>query len=97
MSSRFVVELEFIQYLCNPGYLIFLHQNKYFEDPVFVDFLKYLRYFETPPFRNYLAYPLCLPILNSLNNRESYVFKSLKKNNLSLLHDQIWKLWKNNK
>lgn len=95
-KSRFEMELEFIQSLCNPGYLMFLYKNRYFEDPIFVDFLIYLRYFKRQPFRNYLTYPICLSILDSLNDRENQIFEWLRKGDLSILNEQLWRLWKNN-
>lgn len=95
-KSRFEVELVFVQSLTNPGYLAFLHSAGYFADPVFTDFLAYLRYFETPPFRDYLTYPLCLPILYSLVTRDEKLFACLDRGDLSLLHDQLCKLWKHN-
>lgn len=95
--ARFEIELEFIQSLCNPGYLIFLYKSGYFEDPIFVDFLLYLEYFKRPSFRNYLTYPICLSILDSLNDHKNQIFEWLRKGDLSMLNEQLWKLWKNNR
>ena len=46
---RFVIELEFVQCLCNAGYLHYLAQKRHLEDEHFINYLRYLLYWKRPP------------------------------------------------
>ncbi|KCZ81746.1 hypothetical protein H312_00786 [Anncaliia algerae PRA339] len=72
MASQFEYDLEFIQLLTNPNYLLQLKNKGYFENEKFIEYLKYLRYFYDKPYIYYITYPASLPILESLiNNKEN--------------------------
>nr|XP_027231587.1 mediator of RNA polymerase II transcription subunit 31-like isoform X2 [Penaeus vannamei] len=57
---RFQIELEFVQCLANPNYLLFLAQRGYFKDQTFINYLKYLQYWKEPEYAKYLKYPVPL-------------------------------------
>ncbi|XP_050732705.1 mediator of RNA polymerase II transcription subunit 31-like isoform X3 [Eriocheir sinensis] len=63
---RFQVELEFVQCLANPNYLLFLAQRGYFKDQAFINYLKYLQYWKEPEYAKFLKYPMCLYFLDLL-------------------------------
>lgn len=65
-EDRFLIDLEFVQNLCNIEYLHFLAQNKYFDDSAFINYLKYLRYWRAPEYITFLAFPQCLDFLDAL-------------------------------
>lgn len=76
MASIFEKDLEFIQLLCNPEYLKWLHNEKYFEMQSFRDYLKYLEYFKSPEYSKFLIYPQCIAILEILNHENADDFLS---------------------
>ncbi|KAK4288013.1 hypothetical protein Pmani_030993 [Petrolisthes manimaculis] len=51
---RFQIELEFVQCLANPNYLLFLAQRGYFKEQTFINYLKYLQYWKEPEYAKYL-------------------------------------------
>lgn len=55
-SSRFELELEFIQSLANSDYLRFLAQNQFFQNEKFVRYLEYLQYWRDPKYARFLMY-----------------------------------------
>jgi hypothetical protein len=65
-DERFLIDLEFVQNLCNIEYLHYLAQNKYFEDAAFLNYLKYLRYWKKPSYMTFLLFPQCLDFLDIL-------------------------------
>lgn len=65
-SLRFQSELEFVQCLCNPAYLQYLSQGRYFEEPAFVNYLAYLLYWKRPQYAQFLVYPQALHFLDLL-------------------------------
>jgi len=65
---RFQVELEFIQCLANPNYLLFLAQRGYFKEQNFINYLKYLTYWKEPEYAKFLKYPMCLYFLDLLQH-----------------------------
>eukprot|EP01066_Platyproteum_vivax_P004908 Platyproteum_vivax@DN16292_c0_g1_i1.p1 len=67
-AQRFQMELEFVQLLSNPHYLINLARNRYLEQPAFLNYLRYLEYWKTSPYTNYLTYPVCLNVLEFLKD-----------------------------
>ena len=93
MKSDFEKDFEFIQFLCNPEYLKWLHKEGYFENENFIKYLKYLKYFSDEKYRIFLLYPQCLSILEILISSEGEDI--LKDGNFihSLTEDQYY-LWK---
>lgn len=65
---RFQVELEFIQCLANPNYLLFLAQRGYFKEQNFINYLKYLLYWKEPEYAKFLKYPMSLYFLDLLQH-----------------------------
>ncbi|KAK7082896.1 Mediator of RNA polymerase II transcription subunit 31 [Halocaridina rubra] len=65
---RFQIELEFVQCLANPNYLLFLAQRGYFKEKTFINYLKYLEYWKEPEYAKYLKYPMCLYFLDLLQH-----------------------------
>eukprot|EP01138_Halocafeteria_seosinensis_P014868 gb/GECG01015178.1/.p1 GENE.gb/GECG01015178.1/~~gb/GECG01015178.1/.p1 ORF type:complete len:175 (+),score=23.01 gb/GECG01015178.1/:1-525(+) len=55
-TSRFLMELEFVQCLANPKYLHYLALWGYFDDGAFVQYLGYLQYFKQPKYAVHLTY-----------------------------------------
>lgn len=94
MSQRFTRELGFVQALCNPDYLRFLHQNDYFKEQKFKDFLEYLKYWKDEPYKNFIMYPQCLEILDLLSN-ESFIDFLGDESFCNLLGEQQFNIWKN--
>lgn len=68
--QRFEIELEFVQSLCQPAYLHWLGEQKYFNNIAFVNYLRYLQYWCRPPYNSYLQFPICLRILKALSDKE---------------------------
>lgn len=92
-SSKFEKELEFVQLLCNPDYLKWLHAEKYFSNPEFKEFLKYLLYFKDEKYLKFLIYPQCIPILELLLQDDVNSHLSEESFYSKLADDQhfIWK------
>eukprot|EP00039_Didymoeca_costata_P028877 m.22392 g.22392 ORF g.22392 m.22392 type:complete len:128 (-) comp7395_c0_seq1:157-540(-) len=67
-QKRFEVELEFVQCLANPQYVLFLAQQGFLEDSTFVNYLQYLLYWKQPEYLKYIRYPQCLFFLDLLQN-----------------------------
>ena len=72
-DERFLIELEFVQNLCNPKYLQYLAQNRYFQDETFMNFLRYLRYFKEVEYLRHLVFPQCLVFLDVLIDNPQFV------------------------
>ncbi|GBG23904.1 Mediator of RNA polymerase II transcription subunit 31 [Hondaea fermentalgiana] len=66
---RFEVELEFVQCLANPGYLMHLAQTLVLEDENFLAYLEYLRYWKEPEYAKFIIYPHCLYMLDLLRDK----------------------------
>ncbi|KAF2668354.1 SOH1-domain-containing protein [Microthyrium microscopicum] len=56
-STRFELELEFVQCLGNGWYLNHLAGQKLLEKPDFVRYIDYLQYWKQPEYACYLSYP----------------------------------------
>lgn len=65
-ERRLVVELEFVQNLCNAKYLLYLAQNRFLVEDRFIRFLQYLRYWKKPEYSRLLIFPQCLAFLDAL-------------------------------
>ena len=75
-DERFEAELEFVQCLAYPEYLVFLAHGP-MDDPRFIKYLAYLHeYWTKPEYSCYLKYPQCLFYLKMLQEPE---FRSLAK------------------
>lgn len=70
LPTRWEVELEFVQSLCNIPYLNYLAQNDYLTNGEFLNYLNYLNYWKKPQYSKFLVYPNCLHILTLLQNPE---------------------------
>eukprot|EP00884_Botryococcus_braunii_P006846 jgi/Botrbrau1/16162/Bobra.0272s0001.2 len=68
--DRFLLELEFVQCLANPGYINWLAQNRYFDDSRFINYLKYLLYWKQPEYSRFIIYPHCLFFLDLLQSKD---------------------------
>lgn len=66
--SRFQCDLEFVQFLSNPNYVYFLISKGFLGDPKFMNYLKYLEYFKKPEYLRYVRYPVCLKMLEKLQD-----------------------------
>lgn len=89
LPTRWEIELEFVQSLCNIQYLNYLAQNKYLKDERFIAYLEYLLYWKQPQYAKYLVYPNCLHILTLLQSelfRDSIVNPDLIN---SLMNDMV--------
>lgn len=93
-KTRFEIELEFVQALCNPEYLQFLYQKNYFKNKQFTDFLEYLKYWKTEPYKNFLMYTQCLDILDLITN-DAFVETLHDDNVIIALGEQQINLWNN--
>ncbi|KJP86729.1 hypothetical protein AK88_03641 [Plasmodium fragile] len=80
---RFECELEFVQSLSNIDYIKYLYENKYFSDKRFLNYLKYLNYWRTKPYVFYVQFPICLYVLEILNDSkvDEYFSKDSSFNN----------------
>ena len=65
-GERFIIELEFLQNLCNVQYLNFLATSGILDEPAFLNFLKYLQYFKQPQYLKHLLFPQALAFLDAL-------------------------------
>eukprot|EP00918_Siedleckia_nematoides_P022814 GHVU01049124.1.p1 GENE.GHVU01049124.1~~GHVU01049124.1.p1 ORF type:complete len:175 (+),score=17.68 GHVU01049124.1:34-525(+) len=70
-STRFELELEFVQSLQNPHYLASLANSSdppggHLADPRFIAYLAYLQYWRDPRYSKYLHHPSCLRTLELL-------------------------------
>lgn len=94
MKSVFEKDLEFIQLLCNPEYLRWLYNERYFEKAEFKEYLKYLEYFKKPEFLIFLLYPQCIQILEQLLSPEVYILLEDEDFYTKLSNNQYF-CWKN--
>lgn len=94
MVSVFEKDLEFIQLLCNPEYIKWLHSEKYFENNDFKEYLKRLEYFKDPKYSKFLVYPQSIAILDILNGEKSdeYLSNDSFYKNLEEAQVNLWKL-----
>lgn len=93
MASTFERELEFVQLLCNPEYIRWLHRNGYFSRGDFREYLKYLLYFRDFKYSRFLLYPQCIPILEILTSDEILSVLS-DESFFSRLADEQYYLWR---
>jgi mediator of RNA polymerase II transcription subunit 31 len=68
LPTRWEIELEFVQSLCNIQYLNYLAQQGYLNDESFINYLEYLNYWKQPKYAKFLVYPNCLHILTLLQH-----------------------------
>ncbi|CAD8054069.1 unnamed protein product [Paramecium sonneborni] len=68
--KRFQMDLEFVQLLASPFYVHQLAIKDYFEDDQFINYLQYLLYFKGSEYLKYIKYPVCIKILDCLQNVE---------------------------
>ncbi|SCM06634.1 mediator complex subunit 31, putative [Plasmodium chabaudi chabaudi] len=71
---RFETELEFVQSLSNIEYIKYLYDNKYFNDKNFLNYLKYLNYWRSKPYIFYVNFPICLYVLEILNDKNVHEY-----------------------
>ncbi|CRG94568.1 mediator complex subunit 31, putative [Plasmodium gallinaceum] len=71
---RFECELEFVQSLSNIEYIKYLYENKYFDDKKFLNYLKYLNYWRSKPYIFYIHFPICLYVLEILNDNKVHEY-----------------------
>lgn len=89
LPTRWEIELEFVQSLCNIQYLNYLAQQGHLQDPNFINYLSYLNYWKKPEYAKYLVYPNCLHILTLLqseNFRKEIVNPEFRNN---LMNDMV--------
>ena len=91
-DNRFIRELEFVQCLSNPRYLVFLAGQNYFNDPCFIRYLKYLLYWDTPKYSHYIRYPQTLFYLHMLQKKEFRDFIA-NPNNMMVNDIQSYLYW----
>ncbi|PFH35170.1 mediator complex subunit MED31 [Besnoitia besnoiti] len=87
---RFEAECEFVQALANPQYLRHLQKERYFVDPRFVAYLHYLDYWRRPPYVHHLLFPVCLGVLDLLQQRE--IRDRLEREDVVAVLDQTLRL-----
>ena len=92
-DERFLIELEFVQNLCNPTYLQYLSQNRYFQDECFMNFLRYLRYFKQTEYMRHLVFPQCLTFLDALIDNSQFVDDLCSPFFIEHLHAQQGLYW----
>jgi mediator of RNA polymerase II transcription subunit 31 len=92
-EQRFLIELEFVQALCNAKYLNFLAVNKYFDDPAFIQFLEYLQYFKLPQYSKHLYFPQCLAFLDALISRPNFRTQLVNDQFVEFVHQQQGLHW----
>ena len=91
---RLIQDLEFVQMLGNPEYVVYLMRGGFFAQTAFRNYLKYLRYIRSPQYSSLLLYPLGLEALILLTNDE-VVDAFLEDIDLrrSILNEQIYTSW----
>lgn len=92
-KERLVIELEFVQNLCNAKYLHYLAQNRYLQDDKFLVFLRYLRYWKEPQYMRHLAFPQCLAFLDALIDDESFRKELTVAQFAEFVHNQQGSHW----
>lgn len=106
--ERFLVELEFVQSLANPDYVVHLWRQGVFERATFRNYLRYLLYWKEPEYIKFIKYPQCLFFLDliagGLNTNtksidlEEHIYQvvnALRQNKSSIMDQQI-RHWKSN-
>ena len=66
--SFFPQDLEFVQALACPHYVLHLSQAGYLADPAFLAYLRHLEYWREPPYAAFLQYPAGLAVLDLLHS-----------------------------
>ena len=64
------MELEFVQCLSNPGYLMHLAATRLLYDPAFIRYLEYLRYWKRPEYAKFIVWPAALYFLDLLQEED---------------------------
>ncbi len=91
---RLVQDIEFVQMLGNPEYIVYLMRNGYFAQTAFRNYLKYLKYLRSPSYSHFLLYPLSLETLELLTN-DAAVDAFLDDIDLrrGILNEQVYTAW----
>ena len=93
-STKFILELEFVQCLANPAYIHYLAQRGYFKDGGFISFLKYLQYWKSPPYLFYIQYPNCFVYLDMIISSEAFRLDAARNESIIKWHEQQYLVWK---
>ncbi|KAJ3305449.1 suppressor of hpr1 [Kappamyces sp. JEL0829] len=91
-QRRFEIELEFVQLLCNPQYLLFLGQERILNDECFINYLDYLLYWKRKEYRAYIVYPYALTMLECLQHAE-FRHAFLSADSCLWLHQRQYRHW----
>lgn len=91
-TTRFQIELEFVQSLANPNYLNYLAQRGYFKQPTFLNYLRYLMYWKEPEYCKHLVYPQCLRLLEMLQH-EKFLTELVNAQCTRFVDDQLIRVW----
>lgn len=92
-QDRLIIEMEFVQNLCNAKYLHHLSQHRYLKDDKFLAFLRYLRYWKEPQYLRLLAFPQCLAFLDALIDNESFRKELAVAQFAEFVHQQQGSSW----
>jgi hypothetical protein len=93
IENRLLIELEFVQNLCNPKYLNFLAQRGYFEQESFLQFLAYLQYWKQPEYSQHLAFPQCLAFLDAILTDKNFRREAALPQFAEYVHRQQGSKW----
>ncbi|KAG7828239.1 hypothetical protein KL942_004312 [Ogataea angusta] len=84
LPTRWEIELEYLTYLAQTGFL---------EDDKFLNYLEYLEYWRRPEYAKQLVYPNCLHVLSMLKSPQFR--KDIAKAELSsVLYNDMVERWK---
>ncbi len=94
IKLRLIQDLEFIQMLGNPEYVVHLMKSGFFAEIEFRNYLKYLQYLRTPEYAHFMLYPLGLEVAKLFSD-DSVVDAFLEDVDLrrSILNEQVFTSW----
>ena len=67
------MELEFVQALANPGYVLHLAATRVLFEPAFVRYLDYLQYWKQPEYAKFILWPSALRFLGKFFLRRALI------------------------
>ncbi|EAR90199.3 mediator of RNA polymerase II transcription subunit, putative (macronuclear) [Tetrahymena thermophila SB210] len=80
--QRFQLDLEFVNMLANPYYILQLQEYDYFSNERFQNYLKYLSYFKQPEYFKFVKYPLGIKMLDLI--QQDKFIENLSNNGIEL-------------
>ena len=90
---QFTQDIEFLQLLSNPTYLVYLSEKGFLDDNDFLNYIEYLNYLKNPQFSKFVIYTksfVFLDLLQIKSYREEIKYNKEYPNFLNYLYEVDW-------